>query len=72
MNIYQNLGGNSSVVAYVMQPDAIDVLFRGGKWYRYSYKSAGCHNVEAMKSLAVQGRGLCSYIHQHVKYNYEP
>lgn len=62
MSTYLNLGGNSSVVAYVIQPDAIDVQFRDGRWYRYSYKSAGADNVEVMKSLAIQGRGLCSFI----------
>ena len=71
MSVYLNLGGNSSVIAYVIQPDAIDVQFRDGRWYRYSYKSAGADNVETMKSLAIQGRGLCSYIHKHVKYSYE-
>ena len=71
MSVYLNLGGNSSVIAYVIQPDAIDVQFRNGRWYRYSYRSAGADNVETMKSLAIQGRGLCSYIHQHVKYNYD-
>lgn len=71
MSVYLNLGGNSSVVAYVIQPDAIDVQFCNGRWYRYSYRSAGADNVETMKSLAIQGRGLCSYIHRHAKYSYE-
>lgn len=71
MSVYLNLGGNSSVVAYVIQPDAIDVQFRNGRWYRYSYRSAGADNVETMKSLAIQGKGLGSYIQRHVKYSYD-
>jgi hypothetical protein len=36
----------------------------------FTYASAGRDNVEHMKSLAVAGRGLNSYINTHVKHRY--
>lgn len=71
INTYSNLGGNSSVVAYEILPFSINVQFKGGRWYRYSYAKAGRLNVENMKSLAIKGIGLCSYIQLNVKNLYD-
>ena len=71
VNRYSNLGGNSSVVAYEILPFAINVQFKDGRWYRYSYAKAGRLNVERMKDLAIRGIGLCSYIQRNVKYLYD-
>ena len=68
---YANLGGNSSVVGYEIEPTRIIVQFRGGKSYSYSYTSAGTNNVETMKGLAQRGFGLCSFINRNVRYDYE-
>jgi hypothetical protein len=38
--------------------------------YLYDYESAGRICIEEMKRLAVAGRGLATYISQHVKKNY--
>ena len=32
----------------------------------YDYASAGRHNIEAMKALAASGKGLSTFISQHV------
>lgn len=69
--IYSNLGGNSSVTAYEIQPCSINVQFNGGRWYSYSYSKAGMTHVENMKKLATQGVGLCSYIQRKAKYLYD-
>lgn len=67
MEPYKNLGRDSGVVAYQLGGDYIVVQFRSGNWtvYKYTHQSAGSAAVETMKSLAVQGRGLNSYISTH-------
>lgn len=67
---YLNYGGNSSVVAYEIYADSIAVQFKDGRWYTYSYASAGIDNVERMKQLARNGQGLCSFIQHKVKFKY--
>jgi len=64
MEPYKNLGGNSSVVAYQLGEDYIKVQFITGHWtiYTYTYLSASSAAIETMKSLAVRGQGLNSYL----------
>lgn len=71
INVYRNLGGNSSVRAYEILPTSIRVQFNDGRWYSYSYSRAGKIHVENMKNLANNGIGLCSYIQRQVKYLYD-
>lgn len=71
INSYLNLGGNSSIIAYEILPNAIKVCFKGGKWYSYSYAKAGKSHVEHMKNLAHRGFGLCSYIRKIVRDLYD-
>ena len=71
MVTYRNLGGNSNVRAYEIGSDSITVQFGDGSIYLYTYQSAGRDNIERMKSLAIAGRGLNSFIMHHVKYSYE-
>lgn len=72
MRIYKDIDGDSSVYAYELGPDYIDVQFeRTSKVYRYSYQSAGRDNVERMKVLADAGNGLNAYINEYVKYRYQ-
>lgn len=59
---YRNLGGNSNVSAYRIDPSQITVSFNGGGTYVYTYSSAGVAKIETMKQLANQGRGLNSFI----------
>lgn len=71
MEIYKNLGGNSNARAYEIGSDSITVQFGDGSIYLYTYRSAGQSSIEHMKSLAVQGRGLNSFIMRHVRKGYE-
>lgn len=71
MQRYQNLNGNSGVVAYEIRDDAITVAFEDGRAYRYTYRSAGRRAVEDMKQFARAGRGLSTYIARHVRDGYE-
>ncbi len=70
MELYKNLGGDSGVVAYEIGDDSIKVQFSDGSLYLYNYQSAGSHNIEQMKGLAIAGRGLNSFISRVVKKGY--
>lgn len=72
MTPYRNLNGDSNVVAYEANEDSIHVIFKNGtcRNYLYNVVHPGSAVVEQMKALAVQGRGLNSYISSVVKDNY--
>lgn len=71
MQRYPNLSGDSGVTAYEIGVDHIIVQFRGGRSYRYSHARAGRQHVDRMKELAMAGRGLSTYISQHVHDDYD-
>lgn len=65
---YKDVDGDSNVESYEIGPDYIAVKFYGTqKIYVYSYRIAGRNHVEAMKSLAVSGNGLNSYINRNCR-----
>ncbi|HZV67697.1 MAG TPA: hypothetical protein VFG03_22655 [Telluria sp.] len=66
MERYRALGGDSGVVAYQIGERAIAVQFHSGEIYHYTYASAGRRNIERMKRLARAGKGLSTFISQHV------
>jgi hypothetical protein len=72
MTPYQNLHGDSAVVAYETTEDSIHVVFESGTYrnYLYNHFHPGKATVDRMKALAVQGYGLNSYISTTVKKNY--
>ena len=70
MQPYRNLNGDSGVVAFEIERQAITVRFRGGKTYRYTHAATGRAEVEEMKTLALIGRGLSGYIGRHVGGRY--
>jgi len=70
METYKNLSGLSNVSAYEIGGESIKVWFKDGKGYLYDYSSAGRENIEKMKALAVAGRGLNTFINQHVLKDY--
>lgn len=70
METYRDLSHASGVTGYEIGRDFIDVRFRRGETYRYDYASAGKPHIEEMKRLARAGRGLSTYISQHVRDDY--
>lgn len=66
MQRYADLRGSSGVVAFSSGPDFIDVEFRDGKRYRYTHQVPGRVEVETMKQLAEQGKGLATFINRFV------
>ena len=72
MEAYRNLSGHSGVELYEIGADYIIVKFKNSTYaYHYTYRKPGVHDVEEMKNLAEAGRGLCSYINQNVRNNFE-
>lgn len=70
MERYANTNGNSGVSRYEIGSNYIWVEFTTGIIYEYTYASAGSSHIENMKSLALSGSGLNSYIMKYVKKNY--
>ncbi len=70
MSPYKNLGGDSGIAAYKIGHEAVSVRFKDGLVYLYTYQSAGRDNIEHMKTLAVAGRGLNTFISTTVKKLY--
>lgn len=64
MKPYGNLHGNSGVAAYEEGPDFIRVQFTSGSIYLYTYESNGPEDVEIMKELAREGKGLQRFINK--------
>ncbi|HTE47357.1 MAG TPA: hypothetical protein VK636_19050 [Gemmatimonadaceae bacterium] len=61
---------DSGVVAYEMGSDFIRLRFRDGSEYLYDCTTPGSEHVEKMKALAAAGRGLTTYINQHVRKSF--
>jgi len=72
MENYRNLTGKSGVHSFEIGNDYIRVkFFSTFRTYTYSYRKAGSHHVEKMKSLARSGSGLNSYINKNVKNKFD-
>ncbi|MGQ0646871.1 MAG: hypothetical protein ACT4P7_04830 [Gemmatimonadaceae bacterium] len=70
MERYKNLSGDSGVTFFRIGRDFISVRFRHGITYHYDYTATGAHHVEQMKTLARAGKGLSTYVSQHVRNAY--
>jgi hypothetical protein len=70
MTLYKNRAGDSGVTAYETGKDFIVIKFIDGTNYLYTNAATGESHIEQMKKLAAQGKGLSTYISQHVKDRY--
>jgi hypothetical protein len=70
MKRYAGHAGETGIVAYEPEPEAIAVRFKNRYVYVYDYRTTGWAKVERMKQLAAQGRGLSTFISQHVRGAY--
>lgn len=61
---------SSGVAAYDCGPDWIRIRFHRGGTYRYDAAHPGRAHVLRMQWLADAGRGLNTYINQHVRDDY--
>ncbi|KAF0125267.1 MAG: hypothetical protein FD189_1789 [Elusimicrobia bacterium] len=71
MKKYKNLGGNSTVAAFEIAKDYMKVGFTNHNVYRYSNQSVGNDNIRQMKTLALAGKGLGTFIETKVKDKFD-
>jgi hypothetical protein len=67
---YKDLSGEGGILAFEILDKAIILQFKGGDCYLYDYFKPGEEHVEQMKMLARRGKGLTTYVNQHVRANY--
>jgi hypothetical protein len=67
---YRGLSGSSGVKAYGQHGDSLALQFQDKKVYLYDRTRPGVRHVAAMKKLSPTGRGLTTYVNQHVRSNY--
>jgi hypothetical protein len=70
MTPYTNSHGKSGVTAYEIRREAIVVEFGPSGRYLYDYDTTGREHVEEMKVLALEGRGLATYINKNVRSSF--
>lgn len=70
MKRYKNLGGNGGIRRYDLGPDFIVLEFTDGSQYEYTYERPGERHVQQMMARAEAGRGLTTYINQHIRDDY--
>lgn len=68
---YKNLSGDSKVVLYEILKDAMTIRFADHSVYRYTNQSADPGNISKMKSLALAGKGLGTFIDANVKGRFQ-
>ena len=68
---YKSRSPNTGVATYEILDSAIILEFKNRK-HRYLYNSEipGAKHVAAMSELAKSGKGLSTYVNQHVRENY--
>jgi hypothetical protein len=71
MKAYKKVNSDSGVSFYEVLEDGIIIRFNDGSTYLYTFRSAGKTAISRMKQLAASGKGLTTYINQHVKKKYE-
>ncbi|WP_276134708.1 hypothetical protein [Polluticoccus soli] len=71
MQRYAAVSGDAGVVGYEILEDAVILEFRDGSQYLYSYARPGMEHVEQMKVLAAAGKGLTTYVNQHIREDYD-
>lgn len=67
MQTYKNINGNSGVIAYKINAKSVEVKFIDGTVYVYDYETTGKGNIEKMKKLATNGKGLSTFISTKIK-----
>jgi hypothetical protein len=64
---YKNAGGKSKVQRFHLAKDAVTVINNDGTSYIYTNQSAGPEKISKMKTLALAGKGLDSFIESDLK-----
>lgn len=64
---YKNLSGDSKVSKFEIKKDALTIRFADHTVYRYTNQTAGPENISKMKTLALAGKGLGTFITANLK-----
>jgi hypothetical protein len=64
---YKNLSKDSKVAKYHIEKDSLTIRFANHSVYLYSNQSADPVNISKMKTLALAGKGLGTFIDANVK-----
>ena len=64
MKTYNDLNGNSGIVAYEIADDTIDIEFASGGVYTYTRANLGEVNFGIMKALCEAGAGLNAFLNK--------
>lgn len=67
MTRYKNLSKDSKVARYHLAKDAVTVVFADHSVYIYTNQTAGPETISKMKSLALAGKGLGTFISSNLK-----
>lgn len=59
------------VDGYEFNDEGIILRFKDGRTYSYSNRRPGKVHVDNMKKLAVNGKGLTTYVNKYVRDDYE-
>ena len=62
MEIYKNKTGKSSIQGYEIGEGFIKVFFKKGNHYHYDLKTHSLEIINKIKELAMEGKGLNSFI----------
>ncbi len=67
MVLYKNLSGKSKVTRYAITKDSLKIRFADCSVYLYTNQSADPKNISQMKTLALAGKGLSTFIDTNLK-----
>ena len=67
MKKYKNLSGKSGVATFELAKDSVTVGFKTNAVYIYTNQSAGSESIRQMKTLALAGKGLSTFIDANLK-----
>lgn len=71
LNRYKDISGGGGITGYQFVPNGIILQFKHKDLYLYDNSKPGENHVQQMKILAKKGKGLTTYVNQHVRENYK-
>ena len=67
---YKNLSGDSKIARYHIAKDALTIRYTDNSVYLYTNQSTCPETISKMKTLALAGKGLGTFIHAGIKDRY--
>ena len=67
---YKNLSGDSKIARYHIAKDALTIRYTDCSVYLYTNQSTSPETINKMKTLALAGKGLGTFINAGVKHRF--